>query len=30
LEPDPRARPTVGDLADGLDELVEDDEGVDL
>jgi serine/threonine protein kinase len=30
LEPDPRARPTVGELADGLDELVEDDEGLDL
>jgi serine/threonine protein kinase len=30
LEPDPRARPTVGELADGLDELVEDDEALDL
>jgi serine/threonine protein kinase len=30
LEPEARARPTVGDLADALDELAEDDEGVDL
>jgi serine/threonine protein kinase len=30
LEPDARARPSVGDLADGLDALVEDDEGLDL
>jgi eukaryotic-like serine/threonine-protein kinase len=30
LEPEARARPTVGELADALDELAEDDEGVDL
>jgi serine/threonine protein kinase len=30
LEPDARARPTVGELADALDELAEADEGVDL
>jgi serine/threonine protein kinase len=29
LDPDARARPTVGELADGLDELAEDDDGVD-
>jgi serine/threonine protein kinase len=30
LEPDARTRPSVGELADGLDELVEDEEGLDL
>jgi serine/threonine protein kinase len=30
LEPEPRARPTVGELADALDELAGEDEGLDL